>query len=90
MELSTFYLAPDEADARVVAVAAALRESGSVEVDATGRALKKQLRAAEKAGARFAVIIEASSPERLKSKTWQSPSNTMWPDRDVAKLPRDS
>lgn len=49
------------AEQRAMLAATALRDSGRVEVDPTGRALKKQLKAAEKSGARCAVIVDSES-----------------------------
>jgi histidyl-tRNA synthetase len=63
-----FYVvcADEEAAPRAVAAAGKLRALGTVEVDASMRAIKTQLRQAEKIGARVAVIAESGSPAVLK------------------------
>lgn len=53
---------------RALRAAAVLRRTGSVYVDASLRALKTQLKSAEKAGARFVVIVDGSDSEYLKWK----------------------
>jgi len=65
-----FYVACVDEDAapRAVIAARALRALGRVEVDASMRAIKTQLRQAEKAGARVVVIVESASPSVLKWK----------------------
>ncbi|MBP2681512.1 MAG: Anticodon binding domain [Candidatus Krumholzibacteriota bacterium] len=65
-----FYLAcVDEGAApRAMLAARALRTMGSVELDASMRALKTQLKQAEKRGARIAVIVESASPRHVKWK----------------------
>jgi histidyl-tRNA synthetase len=45
-----------------------LRAFGSVEVDTSMRALKTQLKSAEKKGAKVTVIVDSQSPDRLKWK----------------------
>ena len=50
---------------RAIKVAVILRELGNVEVDYSGRAIKKQLRAAEKKGAKVAVIVDDANPDAL-------------------------
>jgi histidyl-tRNA synthetase len=58
-----FYVAcaDDEAAPRAVAAARTLRALGRVEVDVSMRAIKTQLRQAERSGARVAVIAESGS-----------------------------
>jgi histidyl-tRNA synthetase len=58
----------EESARRATVVARDLRKVGSVELDASMRALKTQLKQAEKRGARFAVIVESESPGRVKCK----------------------
>jgi len=45
-------------ESRALSLGAALRARGATEVDFSGRSRKKQLQAAEKSGARFAVILD--------------------------------
>jgi len=63
-----FYVAclDDGASERAMVAARVLRGFGSVEVDVSMRALKTQLKGAEKVGARVAVIVESGSPIRWK------------------------
>jgi histidyl-tRNA synthetase len=65
-----FYVAClDESSAeRSLATARMLRAFGSVEVDTSMRALKTQLKSAEKKGAKVTVIVDSQSPDRLKWK----------------------
>jgi histidyl-tRNA synthetase len=65
-----FYVAclDDGASERAVCAARALRKFGSVEVDASMRALKTQLKQAGRRGARAAVIVESGSPRVVKWK----------------------
>ena len=59
----------DEAAARhAITAARTLRAFGRVELDASMRALKTQLRQAERRGARVAVIVESASPRGVKWK----------------------
>jgi histidyl-tRNA synthetase len=69
-----FYVAcADEGAAeRAVLAARILRAFGAVETDATMRALKKQLKNAEKHGARVAVIVESATPGTLKWKNMET------------------
>ena len=53
---------------RSLETARVLRVFGTVEVDASMRALKTQLKSAEKKGAKVVVIVDAQSPDRLKWK----------------------
>jgi histidyl-tRNA synthetase len=63
-----FYVAclDDGASDRAMVASRALRGFGSVEVDVSMRALKTQLKGAEKNGARVAVIVESGAPIRWK------------------------
>jgi histidyl-tRNA synthetase len=63
-----FYIvcADEDAAKRSAAAARSLRTLGRVEVDASMRAVKTQLRQAEKAGAGIAVIIESAEPSLVK------------------------
>jgi histidyl-tRNA synthetase len=65
-----FYLVclDDGAAERALLAARVLRAVGKVEVDPSMRALKTQLRQAEKQGARVAVIVESASPHHVKWK----------------------
>ena len=65
-----FYLVClDESSAeRALRAARALRAFGKVDVDPSMRALKTQLRQAEKRGARVTVIVESVSPRHVKWK----------------------
>ena len=62
----------EEVAGRVLVAARALRVFGKVEIDATGRTLKKQLKNAEKRGARVAVIIGSDLPDCVKWKDMAS------------------
>lgn len=63
-----FYVAcvGEQAAPRAVLVARDLRRLGTVEVDASMRVLKTQLRQAERAGARVSVIVESALPLHVK------------------------
>lgn len=65
-----FYVACVDEDSarRAITAAKSLRALGKVEVDASMRALKTQLKQAERRGARFAVIVESATPGRVKWK----------------------
>jgi histidyl-tRNA synthetase len=65
-----FYLVclDDSSAERALLAARTLRAFGKVEVDPSMRALKTQLRQAEKRGARVAVIVESASPRHVKWK----------------------
>jgi len=69
-----FYVAcaDENAAPRVVLVARDLRTLGTVEVDVSMRVLKTQLRQAERALARIAVIVESASPLHVK---WRDMAN---------------
>ncbi len=68
-DVDFYVICVDEAAAeRAITTARVLRAFGSVEVDATMRVLKKQLKNAEKHGARVAVIVESDFPGRVKWK----------------------
>ncbi len=71
---SDFYVIclDEEVAGRVLMAARALRVFGKVEIDATGRTLKKQLKNAEKRGARVAVIIGSDLPDCVKWKDMAS------------------
>jgi histidyl-tRNA synthetase len=58
----------DSSAPRAMRAAATLRRHGSVCVDASLRVLKKQLKAAEKNGARYTVIVDSADPERVALK----------------------
>jgi histidyl-tRNA synthetase len=81
-----FYVAcADEGAApRAVVAARALRARGRVEVDASMRALKTQLRQAERTGARIAVIVESASPSVLK---WRDMATREQIDVEDGRLP---
>jgi histidyl-tRNA synthetase len=53
---------------RSLRAAGRLRAFGNVELDASMRALKTQLKTAEKKNARFAIIVEGASPGQVKWK----------------------
>jgi histidyl-tRNA synthetase len=65
-----FYVAcvDEGAVRRAIVAARSLRSVGSVEVDPSMRALKTQLKQAEKRGAWVAVIVESASPRHIKWK----------------------
>lgn len=68
-DVDFYVICADEGAAeRAIIAARVLRAFGSVEVDATMRALKKQLKNAEKHGARVAVIVESDFPGQVKWK----------------------
>jgi histidyl-tRNA synthetase len=69
-----FYLicADEAASERAIIAARVLRAFGSVEVDATMRAMKRQLKNAEKHGARVAIIVESELPDKIKWKNMES------------------
>jgi histidyl-tRNA synthetase len=73
-----FYIAvSDEAAApRALKAATVLRRLGRVCVDASMRALKKQLKGAEQAAARYTVIVDSSDTERLKWKDMNARTQT--------------
>jgi len=56
------------AEARALAAARVLRRFGGAQVDLSGRSRKKQVQAAEKSPARFAVIVDEADAE---STTWR-------------------
>jgi histidyl-tRNA synthetase len=62
----------DEAAGRALTAARSLRAFGKVEIDATGRTLKKQLKNAEKNGAAVSIIIESDIPGYVKWKDMAS------------------
>jgi histidyl-tRNA synthetase len=80
-----FYVAcADENSAtRAVLAARGLRKLGAVEVDASMRAVKTQLRQAERTGARIAVIVESASPLHVK---WRDMANREQIDVEDARL----
>ncbi len=57
--------AETDASARALRAAAELRRLGNTELDLSDRSRKKQLQAAEKKHARFAVVVESSLANRL-------------------------
>ena len=65
-----FYVAclDEDSSERTLKTARTLRAYGDVEVDTSLRGLKKQLKAAEKKGARVVVIVENDSRDELKWK----------------------
>lgn len=65
-----FYVAcvDENAARRALTAARTLRRIGRAELDASMRALKTQLKQAEKRGARFAVIVGSDSPRHVKWK----------------------
>jgi histidyl-tRNA synthetase len=58
----------DGAAGRALVAARVLRAFGKVEVDATGRTLKKQLKNAERQGAKVALIVDSATPGQIKWK----------------------
>jgi histidyl-tRNA synthetase len=65
-----FYVACVDAGAleRAILAARALRRAGKTELDASMRALKTQLKRAEKRGAGVAVIVDSATPRHVKWK----------------------
>jgi histidyl-tRNA synthetase len=80
-----FYVAClDEAsEGRTLGVAKALRRSGSVEVDVSMRAMKTQLKSAEKRGARFVVLVGGDSPSHVKWKDMDRRTQVEIVDREL-------
>jgi histidyl-tRNA synthetase len=62
-----FYVvcADDDAAPRALRAAGVLRRLGNTEIDLSGRSRKKQLQAAEKKQARYAIVADSQSAERL-------------------------
>lgn len=79
----------DESAPRAVRAARVLRANGSVIVDASLRAIKKQMKAAEKAGARFAVIVESTDAEHVKLKNMKTREQEDVEDGDLATVIRE-
>jgi histidyl-tRNA synthetase len=72
--VTDFYVVCVDTDSarRSLKAAGILRAYGNVEVDASARALKTQLKSAEKKGARVAVIVDAESPDQVKWKDMET------------------
>jgi len=73
-----FYVAcvDEAATHRALLAARELRRAGATELDVSMRALKTQLKAAEKSGCRFAVIVESATPGRVKWKNMATREQT--------------
>jgi histidyl-tRNA synthetase len=78
----------EQSAARALKAAGVLRRLGNVYVDASMRALKKQLKGAEQAGARYAVIVDSSDPERVKWKDMNARTQIDVNDPDLEALAR--
>jgi histidyl-tRNA synthetase len=80
-----FYLICLDSDAasRALIAANVLRDFGTVEVDASLRVLKTQLRAAEKSGSKIAVIVDSKSPGLLIWKDMAERRQVEVPDEQL-------
>jgi len=76
--------ADDGAAARALAAAARLRTTGNVETDLSGRSVKKQLQAAGRKRARFAVVVSSEHDGTVLWKNLRDHSEEMIADKSVA------
>ena len=75
--------ADEGAAERTLRAAKTLREFAAVEVDASLRSLKKQMKNAEKSGALVTVIVESESPTHLKWKNMEERAQVDVPDDEL-------
>lgn len=76
--------ADDGAAARTLATAARLRATGNTETDLSGRSVKKQLQAAGRKRARFAVVVSSEHDGTVLLKNLRDHSEEMIADESVA------
>jgi histidyl-tRNA synthetase len=73
----------EEASVRALELTRELRRAGRAVVDFSLRALKRQLKSAERSGARIAVIVDSSLPGKVRCKELASREQVEIPDADL-------